>query len=75
MDTTANQVHDSMIVTLPDRTLQTLNKSRCPADEILQEFGINPNEVIISVNGRVVPEDAIVMAGDHIRIIPIAHGG
>ena len=75
MDATTNQVHASMIVTLPDKSSQRIRKSTCSVSEILHRFEINPLEVIVSVNGKVVPEDALVTAGDRIRIIPIAHGG
>jgi len=39
------------------------------------ELGINPIEVIVSVNGKLVPEDVIVSGNDEIRIVRVAHGG
>ena len=42
---------------------------------ILDRLGINPSEVIVSRNGKLVPEDAVANGDDEIRIIRIAHGG
>jgi sulfur carrier protein ThiS len=64
-----------MLIILPDRSTHTIDGSNIPLDEILKRFGINPIEVIITVNGRVVPEDAVAGEGDHIRVLQIAHGG
>jgi thiamine biosynthesis protein ThiS len=64
-----------MRVILPDRSSRTLRRAGCTIDEILRHYTINPLEVIVTVNGRVVPEDTIVTEGDQIRILQIAHGG
>ncbi len=64
-----------MIVILPDGSSQDIGKGRCTIDGILARFGINPQEVIVSVDGRIVPEDTVVHGKDRIRIIRIAHGG
>jgi len=42
---------------------------------LLQDLGINPLEVLVSRNGTLVSEDALVENADEIRIIRIAHGG
>jgi sulfur carrier protein ThiS len=42
---------------------------------ILDRLRINPSEVIVSRNGKLVPEDAVAGDDDVIRIIRIAHGG
>lgn len=64
-----------MKIILPDSTIQ-----ECPGDPacilvILGRLGINPSEVIVSRNGKLVPEDAVARDDDEIRIIRIAHGG
>jgi sulfur carrier protein len=46
-----------------------------PVEQILIEQGINPLEVIVSRNGKLIPEDTVVEADDEIRISRIAHGG
>jgi len=52
-----------------------IDQSPASVEQILSDLGINPLEVIISRNGTLVPEDAIVEADDEIRIIRISHGG
>lgn len=64
-----------MIVTLPDLRAEDIGNERCEVSRILARFDINPLEVIVAVNGRVVPEDAVVSGSDRIRIIRITHGG
>lgn len=49
--------------------------SPAPLDQILLEAGINPLEVLVTRNGSLMAEDAIVGADDVIRVIRIAHGG
>ncbi|MDD5048971.1 MAG: MoaD/ThiS family protein [Methanoregulaceae archaeon] len=43
--------------------------------DVLDRLGINPVEVIVSVNGRLVPEDSIVHDNDELKIYRIVHGG
>lgn len=64
-----------MIVILPDRSMHALRERSCTIEGILQQFGINPVEVIVTVNGTVVPEDAVAAEGDTIHVLQIAHGG
>lgn len=63
------------MVILPDRSVQSIGMDACTIEVLLSRFGINPLEVVVSVNGRVAPEDAIVGGDDQIHIIRIAHGG
>ncbi len=64
-----------MIVTLPDSGDVDIGDTRCTIVEILARFCISPQDVMVSVNGTVVPEDSVVSGNDRIRIIRIAHGG
>ncbi len=64
-----------MNIILPDNSRRTIKSGTCTIEQVLSELGINPVEVIVSVNGRLVPEDAIVSGNDEIRIIRVAHGG
>lgn len=52
-----------------------LDHRPAPVEQILIEQEINPLEVIVSRNGKVISEDTVVEADDEIRIIRIAHGG
>jgi sulfur carrier protein ThiS len=49
--------------------------SPASVEQILVEQGINPLDVIVSRNGKLISEDTVVEADDEIRIIRIAHGG
>jgi sulfur carrier protein ThiS len=64
-----------MKVILPDSTTETLEGEPVSISRILDRRGINPSEVIVSRNGKLVPEDAVASSDDEIRIIRIAHGG
>ena len=64
-----------MNIILPDNSGRTVDPAPRTIEQVLMELGINPIEVIVSVNGRLVPEDAIVSGDDEIRIIRVAHGG
>jgi len=44
-------------------------------EQVLLQLEINPVEVIVSKNGHLVPEDAMVSNDDEIRIFRIVHGG
>lgn len=52
-----------------------LEHEAAPVEKILLDQGINPLDVIVSRNGKMIPEDAIVETDDEILIIRIAHGG
>jgi len=45
------------------------------AGELLVDLGINAVEVLVSRNGTLVVEDAIVENEDEVRIFRITHGG
>lgn len=64
-----------MQIILPDRSVRTLARTSAPIEEILLELGINPTTVIVTKNGKIVPEDVIATEGDEIRIVRFSHGG
>ena len=64
-----------MKIIFPDSTTETIESEPVSISRILDRRGINPSEVIVSRNGRLVPEDAVASGDDEIRIIRIAHGG
>ncbi|MDI6719542.1 MAG: MoaD/ThiS family protein [Methanomicrobiales archaeon] len=43
--------------------------------DVLRELRINPLDVIVVKNGRIVPEDDDVRDGDCIRLIDVKSGG
>ena len=64
--------HQTMKVILPDQGVRVMEDS---PGALLHGIGINPLEVIVSRNGKLVPEQAAIGGDDEIRIIRIAHGG
>jgi sulfur carrier protein len=64
-----------MRLILSDRGVRIFEHSPAPVEQILLEEGINPLEVIVSRDGKLLSEDTVIQASDEIRIIRIAHGG
>jgi sulfur carrier protein len=64
-----------MKIIFSDSTTETKDGELESISQILDRLKINPSEVIVSRNGKLVPEDAVVGGEDEIRIIRIAHGG
>jgi len=67
--------HKAMKILLPDKSRRDAGPGPMTVDALLAEFGFDPVDVIVSRNGTLVTEDAVVGNDDEIRIIRIAHGG
>jgi sulfur carrier protein len=44
-------------------------------EDVLKCLGINPVEVIVAKNGRIVSEEETSGAGDELKIVMVVHGG
>ena len=64
-----------MRLILSDRDVRIFEHSPAPVEQILLEQGINPLEVIVTRNGKLLSEDTVIQTSDEVRIIRIAHGG
>lgn len=64
-----------MKIHLQDGTAVTYDGGGARVSEVLLSVGMNPVEVIVSREGKVIPEDTILGADDEIRIIRVSHGG
>jgi sulfur carrier protein ThiS len=64
-----------MKLILSDKDVRILDHSPAPVEQILLELGVNPLDVIVSRNGKLIPGDTVVEADDEIRITRVAHGG
>ena len=64
-----------MKLILPDQKTIDIDHAPAPVEKILLEMGINPLEVIVARNGKMISEDTVIQEDDEIRIIRIAHGG
>jgi sulfur carrier protein len=64
-----------MRLILPDGYIRVMTRDPAPVATVLLEAGINPLDVMVSRNGKLITEDALLGTDDEIRIIRISHGG
>ncbi len=64
-----------MKLILPDRSIRVIDPALATVETILQKEGINPLEVMVSRNGKLITENTLVSGDDEIRVIRISHGG
>jgi sulfur carrier protein len=64
-----------MNLILPDRSTRVIDPAPANVGAILQREGINPLEVMVTRDGKLVTEDTLVSGDDELRIIRISHGG
>lgn len=58
-----------------DGSIKEIKIVDMPIENLLKKLGINPVEVIIAKNGKIVPEDETVADEDEIKVIRVIHGG
>ncbi len=64
-----------MKVALPDGVKKEIALENARIEDILMYLGINPEEVIVAKNGRIVSEYETASDGDELKIMRIVHGG
>ncbi len=64
-----------MKLILPDRSTRIIGREPASVETILKNEGINPLEVMVTRDGKLVTEDTIAGGDDELRIIRISHGG
>ena len=64
-----------MLITLPDGSKREIAGDIACIEDILKRLCINPEEVIVAKNGRIVSEDEIVGGRDELKIVRFVHGG
>ena len=64
-----------MKIILPDRSCKELPITEAIIENILNNLGINPIEVIVIKNGKIVSELELIKEGDELKVIRIVHGG
>ena len=64
-----------MRIIMPDRTIRSCSGNPATVEQLLLDLGINPLEVMVTRNGRLLPETSPVTDDDEIRIIMVSHGG
>ena len=64
-----------MRISMPDGSQREISRAEASIEEILKELGVNPEEVIVAKNGRIVPEDETAGESDQLQIVRFVHGG
>jgi sulfur carrier protein ThiS len=64
-----------MKIHLQDGTSRAFDGGPATVSRVLLSLGVNPVEVIVSRDGKVIPEDTFLGPDDVIRIIRVSHGG
>jgi len=64
-----------MLIALPDGSRKEIAGIDVSIEEILKQLGINPEEVIVAKNGRIVPEEETAGGSDELKIVRFVHGG
>ena len=64
-----------MRVHFPDGSVRGFDGEAARVWDLLLALDLNPTGVIVSRNGRVIPEDTVLGRDDEIRVIRVSHGG
>jgi len=64
-----------MKIALPDGSRKELIVECDSIENILRELGINPVEVIVAKNGKIVSEEETADFSDELKIVRVVHGG
>ena len=66
---------DKMLIVLPDGSKREIAENGALIEDILKQLGINPVEVIVAKNGRIVSEEEMAGSDDELKIVRFVHGG
>ena len=64
-----------MRILLPDKSVKIVDGEKVTVESLLLSLGMRPNEVMVTLGGRLVPEDTVVGGDDELKIIRVSHGG
>ncbi|HOV51445.1 MAG TPA: MoaD/ThiS family protein [Methanothrix sp.] len=64
-----------MKIAMPDGSRKEMTVSLASIEEILKELHINPVEVVVAKNGKIVPEEETASSADELKIVRVVHGG
>ncbi len=64
-----------MLIIMPDGSRREIAGTDVNIEDILKQLGINPEEVIVAKNGKIVPEEEIAGGSDELKIVRFVHGG
>ncbi|HNX40233.1 MAG TPA: MoaD/ThiS family protein [Methanothrix sp.] len=64
-----------MLIVMPDGSRRMMEAEGSRIEDILNSLGINPVEVIVAINGRIVSEEETAGESDELKIVRFVHGG
>ena len=64
-----------MKIAMPDGGKREMDRDNARIEDILKELGINPVEVIVAKNGKIVSEEETAVSEDELKIVRFVHGG
>ncbi len=64
-----------MTIALPDGSRKEMAGESARIEDILKDLGINPVEVIVAKNGRIVSEEETASTRDELKVVRVVHGG
>jgi len=64
-----------MKIAMPDGSNREMELDGARIEDILRNLGINPVEVIVAKNGKIVSEEEQASCADELKIVRIVHGG
>jgi len=62
-------------IILPDGSRKEIALVDTTVEDVLRRLGINPVEVIVAKNGKIVSEEETVDPEDELKIVMVVHGG
>jgi sulfur carrier protein len=69
------QERKKLKIVLPDGSRNEMFVESTTIEDVLRRLGINPVEVIVAKNGRIVSEEEIAGSKDELKIVRVVHGG
>lgn len=60
-------------ISFRDKTFQV--KENMTARDALKKINIDPESVLITVNGKLVTDDAVLREGDRVKLVAVISGG
>lgn len=60
---------------MPDGSRKEMAVHNARIEDVLKELGINPVEVIVARNGKIVAEEENAGSADELKIVRVVHGG
>jgi len=64
-----------MLIALPDGSRKEIAENGARIEDILIELGLNPVEVIVAKNGKIVSEEETASSDDELKVVRFVHGG